>query len=162
MNNNLKTIVFSPNIDMNFRLANCIKALGGKVETMDSDNDTRKSRSEKMQRFRDGDFQFLVNVGMVGRGVDVPSVDAVVLCRPTKSLSLYMQYVGRCLRIDPMNPDKKAYILDLSGNVDRFGVVEGVKLNKIESVSRYGGKYEKDAIIIRQQNGQNKIWDQVS
>lgn len=162
MKNGLKTIVFSPNIDMNFRLANCIKALGGTVETMDSDNDTRISRTEKMERFRGGDFQFLVNVGMVGRGVDVPSVDAVVLCRPTKSLSLYMQYVGRCLRIDPENPDKIAYILDLSGNVDRFGTVEGVEIGKIKGQTQYGRQIEKDAIFIRHQNGEKKIWDKVS
>lgn len=162
MQNNLKTIVFSPNIDMNFRLAACIKALGGTVATMDSDNDTRQSRTEKMQDFRDGKFQFLVNVGMVGRGVDVPSVDAVVLCRPTKSLSLYMQYVGRCLRIDPNNPNKKAYILDLSGNVDRFGTVEGVKLGETTSIGRFGGTFKKDTIFIRSQNGDVHIWDQVS
>lgn len=162
MQKHLKTIVFSPNIDMNFRLANCIKALGGTVETMDSDNDTRASRTEKMQRFREGEFDFLVNVGMVGRGVDVPSVDAVLLCRPTKSLSLYMQYVGRCLRIDPSNPDKVAYILDLSGNVDRFGVVEGVKLGKSKTVGKYGSMYEKDTIYTRMQDGEIKVWDQVS
>lgn len=161
MENNLKTIVFSPNIDMNFRLKNCIEALGGKVETMDSDSDGRKSRTEKMEAFKKGKFQFLVNVGMVGRGVDVPSVDAVVLCRPTKSLSLYMQYVGRCLRIDPNNPDKTAYILDLSGNVDRFGEVEHVKMVKEKGLSRYGYQYKRDAIAIK--DGKNrKVWDRVS
>lgn len=96
MDNNLKTIVFTPNIDMNFRLAGCISSAGGSVQCMDSLNDSRDSRQRKMDNFRAGNFQFLVNVGMVGRGVDVPSVDCVLLCRPTKSLSLYMQ----CLSMD--------------------------------------------------------------
>lgn len=161
MDNNYKTIVFTPNIDMNFRLKNAIYSLGGKAETMDSDHDTKQSRENKMERFRRGDFQFLVNVGMVGRGVDVPSVDAVILCRPTKSLSVYMQAVGRCIRIDPDNPDKVAQILDLAGNVERFGKVEDVSLAKQEAVSVNGWKYKKDVITIVK-NGRRRVWDRVS
>lgn len=146
--NNLKTIVFAPNIKMNFQLAECIMTGGAKVRTMDSLNDNRKSRQQKMDDFRAGKFQFLVNVGMVGRGVDVPSVDAVILARPTKSLSLYMQYVGRCLRSDPNNPNKVARILDLSNNVARFGKVEDVALEKEKRPTRYGGMYDTDIITI--------------
>lgn len=161
MQNGLKTIVFSPNIDMNFRLKSCIEALGGTVECMDSDNDTKESRQKKMDDFRNGKFQFLVNVGMVGRGVDVPSVDSVLLCRPTKSLSLYTQYVGRCLRPDPARPNKVAYVLDLAGNVDRFGEVEHIKMAKVEKENSYGGRYQIDVITI-EKNGKKKIWDKVS
>lgn len=161
MQNNLKTIVFTPNIDMNFRLANIINAMGGKAECMDSDHDDKKTRERKMERFRKGDFNFLVNVGMVGRGVDVPSVDAVLLCRPTKSLSFYTQAVGRCLRIDPENPDKTAYILDLAGNVDRFGKVEDVELARQKQVAPNGYEYYKDVITVVK-NGKRKVWDRVS
>lgn len=165
MDNNLKTIVFTPNIDMNFRLRHCIRELGGTAECMDSDNDTKKSREQKMQDFRNGKFQFLVNVGMVGRGVDVPNVDAVVLCRPTKSLALYMQYIGRCLRVDPANPDKPAYVLDLSGNVERFGRVEDIKIIPVEATTDKGFKYIKETIIHRpgvDEGGDPRIFDRVS
>ena len=162
MKNNLKAIIFSPNIDMNFRLARCVEALGGKAECMDSENDTKASREDKMERFRKGDFQFLINVGMVGRGVDVPSVDAVILCRPTKSLSLYMQYIGRCLRLDPNNPDKRAYVLDLSGNVERFGKVEDIKMAKVKRMNKWGNDYLSDVITISKDGQKRTIWDQVS
>lgn len=162
MERGLKTIVFSPNIDMNFRLQNCIHALGGTAECMDSENDTKSSRERKMEAFRNGNFQFLVNVGMVGRGVDVPSVDAVILCRPTKSLSLYMQYVGRCLRIDPDNPDKIAYVLDLSGNVERFGRVEDVMLGKQKKISQYGNAFYTDVITYKDNDGKRNVWERVS
>lgn len=161
MDNNLKTIIFTPNIDMNFRLKRVIEKLGGKAECMDSDNDTKQSREAKMQAFRDGVFQFLVNVGMVGRGVDVPSVDCVMLCRPTKSLSLYMQFIGRCLRIDPNKPNKIAYIVDLAGNIDRFGKVEDIKLVAMESTTDYGYKYTKETII-HKPGKTPKIFDRVS
>lgn len=157
----LKTIVFSPDIETNFKLANTIKLLGGTVECMDSNNDNRKSRLKKMEEFRNGDFQFLVNVGMVGRGVDVPSVDAVILARPTKSLGLYVQYIGRCLRPDPANPDKVAQVLDLSGNVERFGKVENVKMGKITRTNKYGDPYKIDCIAVTDLNGNQKVWDEV-
>lgn len=161
MEQGLKTIVFTPNIDMNFRLANIINAMGGRAECMDSDHDDKKTRERKMERFRRGDFNFLVNVGMVGRGVDVPSVDAVVLCRPTKSLSFYTQAVGRCLRIDPDNPSKTAVIIDLAGNVERFGKVEDVELMQQKQVAPSGWEYFKDVITVVK-NGKRKIWDRVS
>ena len=161
MRHNLKTIVFTPNIDMNFRLKNIITAMGGKAECMDSDHDNKQLREAKMERFRRGDFQFLVNVGMVGRGVDVPSVDCVLLCRPTKSLSVYIQAVGRCLRIDPNNPNKTAYVLDLAGNVKRFGKAEDVMLGTVNKVAPSGWQYKQDVITVVK-NGKRKIWDRVS
>lgn len=161
MDNNLKTIMFSPNIDMNFRLVNVIRALGGTAECMDSEHDNRKSRSKKMEDFRAGKFQFLVNVGMVGRGVDVPSVDCVFECRPTKSLSFYMQMIGRCLRIDPDNPDKIAYIVDLTENFNRFGRVEDVRLEKQTKEDRAGNMRQTDVIVLSK-GGKSVIWDRVS
>lgn len=160
MQQNLQTIIFSPNIDMNFRLKRVIEALGGTAECMDSDNDSKDSRAAKMEAFRAKDFQFLVNVGMVGRGVDVPSVDAVLLCRPTKSISLYQQFIGRCLRKDPNNPDKIAVVLDLAGNVQRFGKVEDIKLGKIRA--KPGDDYSVDCVAIKTLEGKVVRWEQVS
>lgn len=159
--NNLKTIVFTPNIEMNARLTNCIRSLGATAETMDSLNDSRQSRQAKMHDFRSNKFQFLVNVGMVGRGVDVPSVDAVVLARPTKSLGLYMQYVGRCLRLDPTNPHKIAHVIDLAGNVQRFGRVEDVHLTTEKQKCRRGYMMDKDIIAIKK-NGKSYKWEKLS
>lgn len=160
MDNHLKTIMFSPNIDMNFRFVNTIRSLGGTAECMDSEHDSRKSRTKKMKDFRAGKFQFLVNVGMVGRGVDVPSVDCVFECRPTKSLSFYMQMIGRCLRIDPENPNKTAYIVDLTENFERFGRVEDVQLERQQAWNVAGRPYKKDVITLRR-GGKKVIWDKV-
>lgn len=160
--NKLKTIVFSPDIKTNFKLMQTIQALGGTAEVMDSNNDNRRSRLDKMDQFRRGSFQFLVNVGMVGRGVDVPSVDAVVLARPTKSLGLYIQFIGRCLRPDPDNPNKVAHVLDLSGNVERFGKVEDVKMGTVEREGKYG-PFRVDCIAVKEfGTGKQRVWDQVS
>lgn len=161
MDNNLKTIVFSPNVDMNFQLNNVISSLGGASTTLDSTYDNRKTREAKMAALRSGEVQFLVNVGMVGRGVDVPSVDCVIWCRPTKSLSFWVQGVGRCLRKDPDNPDKTAFIIDLTENMKRFGKAEDVTIEKIEAISKHGLPYQQDAIMMKK-GGRKVVWDRVS
>ncbi len=161
IDNHLKTIVFSPNINMNFQLNNVISSLGGASTTLDSTYDNRKTREAKMDALRSGEVQFLVNLGMVGRGVDVPSVDCVLWCRPTKSLSFWLQGIGRCLRKDPNNPNKTAYIVDLTENYARFGRAEDVLIEKIDAVSKNGLPYKKDAITLVCR-GRKRIWDEVS
>lgn len=79
-------------------------------------------RDELMQAFRAGELQVMVNVGVATEGLDVPNVGAVVLARPTKSLSLHMQMVGRALR--PADGKDDCLVLDHAGNTVRLGPVE--------------------------------------
>jgi Helicase conserved C-terminal domain len=48
-----------------------------------------------------GEFQVLSNCGLISEGLDVPTVTAAILLRPTKSLALHFQQVGRALRLAP-------------------------------------------------------------
>ena len=66
-----------------------------------------------------GELQVLCNCGLISEGLDVPDVVAAILLRPTKSLSLYLQQVGRALR--PTARKAKALILDHAGVTFRFG-----------------------------------------
>lgn len=61
----------------------------------------------------------LCNVGLISEGFDVPNCDVVILLRPTKSLSLYIQQSMRCMRY---KPDKTAIIIDHVGNYLRHGM----------------------------------------
>lgn len=56
-------------------------------------------RDRIMRDFRDGRVDVLVNVDLFGEGVDIPAVEVVIMARPTASLGLYMQMVGRCMRL---------------------------------------------------------------
>lgn len=69
-------------------------------------------------------YQVLTSCELIGEGLDVPCVSAVQMLRPTKSLGLYLQMVGRCLR--PMEGKDRAYVLDHVGNVreHRFATTE--------------------------------------
>lgn len=70
--------------------------------------------------FRAGEIQCLTSVTILAKGFDVPQVGAIVLARPTKSLSLYIQQVGRGLRT--AEGKDNCVILDHAGNCSRFGL----------------------------------------
>jgi superfamily II DNA or RNA helicase len=67
-----------------------------------------------------GQLQVLTSCDLISEGFDCPVVTAAILLRPTKSLSLYLQQVGRALR--PADGKDKAIILDHVGNVIRHGL----------------------------------------
>ena len=85
--------------------------------------DTPPEEREKLiVEFRNGSIKALVNVAVATEGFDLPDAACVVLTRPTMSLSLYLQMVGRGLR--PKRDDGDCVVLDLAGNCLRHGLPE--------------------------------------
>ena len=85
-------------------------------------NTPQLERSERIKQFSDGRLKVLVNVAIATEGFDLPDASCVVLTRPTLSLALYLQMVGRGLR--PKSDQGNCLILDLAGNVQRHGFPE--------------------------------------
>jgi superfamily II DNA or RNA helicase len=79
-------------------------------------------RARYMRQFRNREILQLVSVDIMGEGVDVPAVEVVQLARPTMSVGLHMQQVGRGLRL--MEGKTHALILDHAGNSLRHGLVD--------------------------------------
>ena len=73
-----------------------------------------KERDRAINQFKDKKLKVLVNVAVATEGVDLPDASCVVLARPTMSLALYLQMVGRGLR--PKDDGGNCLILDLAGN----------------------------------------------
>lgn len=89
--------------------------------------DTPKATREMILRqFKAGEIPVVANVGVLVCGFDYPELDTVVIARPTMSLALYYQIVGRAIRPHPNK--KEGWIVDLAGNINRFGKVEDLKL----------------------------------
>jgi superfamily II DNA or RNA helicase len=76
------------------------------------------TRRELLQRLSVGDLKVLTSCALIGEGVDVPSVGGCILLRPTTSVGLHLQMIGRCLR---PQPGKTAVVLDHVGNTLRLG-----------------------------------------
>ena len=58
-------------------------------------------RTETLERFKNSDLKYLVNVNVLTTGFDAPNIDCVVLLRPTNSPGLYYQCLGRGFRLHP-------------------------------------------------------------
>ncbi len=85
-------------------------------------------REEYIGKARLGIIKYLINVNVLCTGVDVPSYDTVIFVRPTESLVLYIQALGRGLRLSDNKTD--CLILDYAGNLDRHGDLDNELINK--------------------------------
>ena len=104
-----RTIWYTLSVDSAEALTRNLKSQGYQADMVHA-----KTPAELRRRiiagFDSGDLEHLVNVAIVTEGFDCPDADCVVVLRPTKSLALYRQMVGRALR---PKPGKRAMILDL-------------------------------------------------
>lgn len=96
----------------------------------------KQERADVIARFRAGKIRVIFNVRVLSTGFDYTGIDCIVLGISTASIALYYQIIGRATRIDP---DKKdALIVDLGGNVERFGKVEDITFEKGHIWRMYG------------------------
>lgn len=103
-----------------------------------------KERDTIIQRFKNRAVQVVFNVGVLTTGFDHPSLDCIILLRPTKSIGLYYQMLGRGVRIAPGKTCCK--IIDMTSNVKNLGRVETIKLvkeDKWELISETGSWHAK-------------------
>ncbi len=81
---------------------------------------TPRERAAILAAFAAGRTQVLTSCDLVSEGFDLPAVEVAILLRPTQSLALYLQQVGRSLR--PYPGKEEAIILDHAGNTAKHGL----------------------------------------
>lgn len=85
----------------------------------------RRERQQVLARYSSGETKVLTSCDLISEGFDLPAIEAAILLRPTKSLIVYLQQVGRALR---PAPDKDAaIILDHAGNIARHGFPDDLR-----------------------------------
>lgn len=82
-------------------------------------------RDGKINAFKAGQIRALINCSILTTGFDHPATDAVVMLRPTLSPGLYVQMVGRGLRLHESKSN--CLVLDFGGNVRRHGFIDKVE-----------------------------------
>ncbi len=89
---------------------------------------SKKERKKLLEAFKaqDDSVQVICNVGVLTTGFDFPALDCLILGRPTLSLALYYQMIGRAMRPHPSKAN--ALIIDLAGTLIRFGKIENLQL----------------------------------
>lgn len=94
----------------------------------------KKEREDLLRQFKAGEIEVVSNVGVLTTGFDYPELDTIVLARPTKSLALYYQMVGRAIR--PCG-DKVGWVVDMCGNYRRFGSVADLRVECPEKSTKW-------------------------
>lgn len=81
----------------------------------------KAEREAVIQAYRSGALQAITNANVLTTGFDAPATDLIVLLRATKSPGLYVQMLGRGMRISLGK--ENCLVLDYAGNIERFGPV---------------------------------------
>jgi superfamily II DNA or RNA helicase len=113
-----KGIIYTITKAHNAHICSQFISKGYKAVAID-DKTPAETRKQYVDDFRRGKIEIICNVNIFSEGFDCPDLEFIQLARPTKSLSMYLQQVGRGLR--PAEGKDKLIILDNVGLYNRFG-----------------------------------------
>lgn len=119
-------LVFCSTVNQAFTLSGLIKgseAISGETKAISRDRITKG--------FLDGSIKTVFNVGVLTTGYDNPALDCIIMLRPTKSLSLWVQMVGRGTRI--AEGKTHCTVIDFTDTVNKLGRVETLELKQINN-----------------------------
>lgn len=116
---NKQAVAFCVSIEVAKKTAKCFRSAGIASAAIHS----KMSRTEVdkiFDLFESKQIQVLCNVDMIGEGVDIPAIEALIMLRKTASFSLYRQWIGRSLR--PCAGKEFALIIDHADNIRKHGL----------------------------------------
>lgn len=141
--NGKRGIVYTINKIHNQNL--CDEFIANGVDAVAIDSDTpREMREQYIQQFRRGEYKIICNVNLFTEGFDCPDIEFIQLARPTKSLALYLQQVGRGLRISEAK--EKTLFLDNVGLYNRFGFPSSKRMWRHHFEGRYDGNKTEEEV----------------
>lgn len=111
-----KTVVFLPLVATSQKFRDILNQKGFRAAEV---NGSSPDRAEILADFESGKYNVLCNSMLLTEGWDCPSVDCIVVLRPTKVRSLYCQMVGRGTRLSPETGKDHLLLLDFLWNTDR-------------------------------------------
>lgn len=114
-----KGIIYSINKQHSANICNDFRKLGVRIVDID-DKTPAGIRKQYVEDFKEGKIDIIVNVNIFSEGFDCPDIEFIQLARPTRSLTMYIQQVGRGLR--KADGKTKCIILDNVGMYSRFGL----------------------------------------
>lgn len=112
-----KTVVFLPLVETSKKFKDILISKGFRAAEV---NGNSEDRAEVLKDFDDDKYNVLCNSMLLTEGWDCPSVDCVIVLRPTKSRALYTQMVGRGTRLHPGKKD--LLLLDFLWHVEKHSL----------------------------------------
>lgn len=111
-----KTVVFLPLIKTSQKFCDMLNQAGFAAAEVNGDS---QDRAQVLKDFDEGRYNVLCNSMLLTEGWDCPSVDCIVVLRPTKIRSLYAQMVGRGTRLSPETNKTELLLLDFLWHTER-------------------------------------------
>lgn len=153
-----KTVVFLPLVSTSERFAEILNEHGLRAREINGKSPDRK---EILRDFKKGKIDILCNAMLLTEGWDCPSVDCIVILRPTRSETLYVQMVGRGTRVAPGK--ENLLLLDFLWLSDRYDICKpstlvGKDFKQIELINEYlmDGEEEDLTELLEEANEQIK------
>lgn len=116
---NIPTIVFACSIEHGEFLANMLRMHHVKCEEVYGHTND-EIRRKSILNFKNGKFNILINCSVLTTGFDSTNIKCVFITRPTKSVVLYSQMIGRGLRGKMMGGNEECLLIDVKDNLQRF------------------------------------------
>ncbi len=120
-------IVFCSGIAHAHHVAEALNARGNSAKVVTGESDDM-FRAATINEFKRGDLKCLVNCNVFSTGFDAPNVDAVILLRAIGSTGMYVQTLGRGMRLHPQKKD--CIVLCFGGNIERHGPIDEIRIKK--------------------------------
>lgn len=118
-------LVFTCSVEHNVILASALNFSGIQSKFVDS-NQKKVHRRNIISDFKEEKFDVLLNFGVLTTGFDAPRIKSVIITRPTTSIVLYSQMIGRGLRGKRMGGNETCKIIDIKDNLQDFGPIEDI------------------------------------
>ena len=176
--NNTQAIAFAVNVEHAKKLSEYFNSAGIKADYILGETKSEK-RKTILEQFKNKEIQVLCNVACFVEGIDIPSIETVLMARPTKSKIFHAQTIGRGLRI--FEGKEHLILIDFVDNTGRnslislpslFGLPKGLKskkgikvmdwVEKAESVLKGKPDYDLESIEDWDDDSIQKIIKEVS
>lgn len=136
-------VAFCCSVEHAEHVATEFRAAGYRAVSVDGKMD-KDDRRRAIMDLASGKVQVITSCEIISEGVDVPRIEVGIMLRPTQSMGLWLQQVGRCLR--PYPGKKSALILDHAGNSLMHGLPDEPREWTLEGMAEGGGKEPRAAL----------------
>jgi superfamily II DNA or RNA helicase len=128
-----RAVAFCASVAHAEHVADAFRASGIPASFLDGSLDPAE-RDKRIKDFEAGRTLVLTSCDVVSEGFDLPAIEVAILLRPTKSLSLYLQQVGRALRV--FEGKEYAIILDHVGAISSHGLPDEDREWSLEGITK--------------------------
>lgn len=125
-------LVFCASVEHAIKVRDAIRLRGVSCEVVTGETDQHE-RDDILERLKSGELQAVTNYGVLTTGFDAPGIDLIVLLRATASVGLYIQMLGRGMRMADGKANCK--VLDFAGNMAKHGPINLIDIKDPKQVT---------------------------